>query len=70
MSRSGSTVNERTFLETLIRPGPGDSDWVPRTNLPLLAILPAGKERIHVFVTWNSMQSTCRIERMLPRTAG
>jgi hypothetical protein len=41
-SRAGSTTYDRTFMETFIRPGLGDSNWVSRTNYPLTCILPAG----------------------------
>lgn len=48
-TRPGSTVYDRTFMETFIRPGLGDSKWVSRTNFPLTGIPPAGEERIHLF---------------------
>ncbi len=69
-SRAGSTVYDRTFMETFVRPGPGYSNWVTRTNYPLTGIFPAGKEKIQFFVTRNYMQDSWHIERMLLRTDG
>ncbi|MEI6634959.1 MAG: exo-alpha-sialidase, partial [Planctomycetota bacterium] len=69
-SHAGSTVYDRTFMETFIRPGLGDSNWVSRTNYPLTGILPAGPGRIQMFVTRNSVQPTWHIERLLLRTDG
>jgi hypothetical protein len=69
-SHAGSTVYDRTFMETFIRPGLGDSNWVSRTNYPLTGILTAGPGRIQMFVTRNYMQPTWHIERLLLRTDG
>ncbi len=69
-SRAGSTVYDRTFMETFVRPGPGDSNWVSRTNYPLTGILPAGPDRIQIFVTRHYMQNSWHIERLLLRTDG
>jgi hypothetical protein len=69
-SRAGSTVYDRTFMETFIRPGPGASNWVTRTNYPLTGILPAGPNQIQMFVARHYMQDSWHIERMLLRTDG
>jgi hypothetical protein len=69
-TRAGSTAYDRTFLETFIRPGLGDSNWVSRTNYPLTGILPAGKGQMQLFVSRNYMQPTWHIERLLMRTDG
>jgi len=69
-SRAGSTVYDRTFMETFIRPGPGYGNWVSRTNYPLTGILPAGSDRIQLFVTRHYMQDSWHIERLLLRTDG
>jgi hypothetical protein len=57
-------------METFIRPGLGDSNWVSRTNYPLTGILPAGPGRIQMFVSRNYLQPTWHIERLLLRTDG
>ena len=69
-SRAGSTAYDRTFMEAFVRPGPGDANWVSRTNYPLTGILPAGPGRMQFFVTRNYMQPTWHIERLLLRTDG
>lgn len=69
-SRAGSTVYDRTFMETFVRPGLGDSNWVSRTNYPLTGILPAGPGRIQLLVARHYMQPTWHVERMLLRTDG
>ena len=69
-SRAGTTVYDRTFMETFVRPGPGASNWVSRTNYPLTGIFPAGPDRMMFFVTRHYMQPTWHIERLLLRTDG
>jgi hypothetical protein len=69
-ARSGTSEYDRTFLETFIRPGPGDSNWTSRTNYPLTGILPAGPGHMQLFVARNYMQPTWHIERLLMRTDG
>lgn len=69
-SRAGSTVYERTFMETFIRPGLGAGNWVSRTNYPLTGILPAGVENLQLFVARHYMQDSWHIERLLLRTDG
>jgi len=69
-SRAGTTVYDRTFLETFVRPGPGAENWTSRSNYPLTGILPAGPDRIQMFVSRRYLQNTWHIERMLLRTDG
>jgi hypothetical protein len=69
-SRAGSTVYDRAFMETFIRPGPGYGNWVSRTNYPVTGILPAGEGRIQMFVSRHYMQDTWHIERLFLRTDG
>jgi hypothetical protein len=69
-SRAGSTQYDRTFMEGFIRPGPGISNWVSRTNYPLTGILPSGKEKMMIFVSRHYMQESWYIERFLMRMDG
>lgn len=69
-SRAGSTQYDRTFMETFIRPGLGAENWVSRTNYPFTGILPAGPERIQIFVARHYMLSSWHAERLLLRTDG
>ena len=69
-SRAGSTQYDRTFMESLIRPGLGASNWVSRTNYPLTGVFPCGPDRMMFFVSRHYMQDTWHIERLLLRTDG
>ena len=69
-SRAGSPQYDRTFMESFVRPGPGASNWVTRTNYPLTGIHPCGPDRIMLFVTRHYVQHTWHIERLLLRTDG
>ena len=69
-SRAGSTVYNRTFMETFIRPGIGYGHWASRSNYPLTGILPADKEHVQVFVARRYTQEAWHIERLLLRTDG
>lgn len=69
-SRAGSTVYDRTFMESFIRPGIGYENWVSRTNYPLTGIFPAGKHQIQMFVSRHYMQRSWHIERLLLRADG
>ena len=69
-SRAGSTVYDRTFMQTFIRPGLGHGNWVSRTNYPVTGILPAGHAQIQLLVSRHYMQDSWHIERLLLRTDG
>ncbi|MBL9209143.1 MAG: hypothetical protein JNL92_01675 [Opitutaceae bacterium] len=69
-SRAGSEHYDRTFMEAFVRPGPGASNWVSRTNYPLTGILPAGTDRMMLFVARHYMQDSWHIERLTLRTDG
>lgn len=69
-TRAGSIEYQRTFMEALIRPGPGDSNWVSRTNYPLTGIFPYDAHRMMFFVNRNYLQDSWHIERLLMRIDG
>jgi hypothetical protein len=69
-TQAGSSRYDRTFMEALVRPGPGARNWVSRTNYPLTGIFPCGKERIMFWVSRHYMQETWHIERLLLRLDG
>jgi hypothetical protein len=69
-SRAGTTVYDRTFMETFVRPGPGVPNWASRSNYPLTGIFPCGEDRIMFWVTRQYMQDSLHIERLLLRTDG
>lgn len=69
-SRAGSTTYDRTFMEAFIRPGPGASNWVSRTNYPFTGILPCGAGEMMLFVARHYMQPSWHVERLLLRLDG
>lgn len=69
-TRAGSASYRRTFMEAFIRPGPGDGNWVSRTNYPLTGILPGGANQIMFFVNRHYLQDSWHIERLTLRTDG
>ena len=69
-ARAGTTQYQRTFMEALIRPGPGDGNWTSRTNYPLTGIFPYDASRMMFFVNRNYLQDSWHIERLLMRTDG
>ena len=69
-TRPGSTEYDRTFMEALVRPGPGPENWVSRTNYPLTGIFPHGEHGMMFWVTRHYMQETWHIEQMLLRLDG
>ena len=70
ISRSGSTLYDRTFMEGFIRPGPGAQNWVSRTNYPLNGIFPYGPDQIMFWIARHYMQDSWHIERLLLRLDG
>lgn len=69
-SRAGTTVYDRTFMETFVRPGLGSGNWVSRTNYPLTGIFPVDAATMAFFTTRQYMQDSWHIERLLLRTDG
>ena len=69
-TRPGSTEYQRTFMEALIRPGPGDSNWVSRTNYPMTGIFPISDSRMMFFVNRHYLQDSWYIERLTMRIDG
>ncbi|MCP5530363.1 MAG: hypothetical protein H7A44_07960 [Opitutaceae bacterium] len=69
-SRAGTESYQRTFMEALVRPGPGDGNWTSRTNYPLTGLFPDGPDRMMFFVNRRYLQDTWFIERLTMRTDG
>lgn len=69
LSTRGATVYDRTFMEAILRPGPGHQNWVSRTNYPALGILPLG-DQLAIYVQKNYGQPTAHLDRYTLRTDG
>ena len=69
-SRAGSTRYDRTFLESLVRPGPGAENWVGRSNYPLWGLVETGPAELSFYVNRHYMQPTWHVQRYTVRTDG
>ena len=69
-TRAGTTAYDRTFMETFIRPGLCDGDWVTRTNYALGGIVPYGEDRMLLYVGRRYLQRTWHVECLALRTDG
>jgi hypothetical protein len=69
-SRAGSTRFDRTFHEALVRPGPGDGNWVSRTNYPACGVVQTGPAEMSLFVQRHYGQKTAHLERLTLRLDG
>lgn len=68
-SRGGGRY-ERTFLEALLRPGPGWENWVSRTNYPALNLVPTGPTEMSLYVARHYGQRTAHLRRYAFRLDG
>ena len=70
MSSRGGNVYDRTFMEALIAPGIGWSNWVSRSNYPALNIVPTGPAEMSVYVNQNYAQPSACMHRYSMRLDG
>ena len=69
-TRPGTTRIDRTFVEALVRPGPGPENWVSRTNYPLRGVVQTGPAEMSFFVMRHYAQPSWHIERLTLRLDG
>ena len=72
LTKPGSTVFERPFMEAFLRPGPELGNWGSRNNYTSLsgAIIPTGPAEISFFVSRHHLQKDNYIQRISLRTDG
>ncbi len=70
LSSRGGNRYERTFLESLLRPGGDKQDWVARSNYLARGIVPTGDREMSVYVKRHFGQPTAYIERLTLRIDG
>lgn len=70
LTSRGGNHYQRTFLESLVRPGIGLENWVSRTNYSALGIVPTGESEMSIYVQKNYGQSTAHLQRYKIRTDG
>lgn len=69
-TRAGSTRFDRTFREAFVRPGPGDANWVSRTNYPACGIVQTGPTEMSFYVQRHYGQKSAHLERYTLRLDG
>jgi hypothetical protein len=69
-TRAGSTRFDRTFLEAFVRPGPGDGNWLSRTNYPACGIIQTGPTEISIYAQRHYGLKSAHLERLTLRIDG
>ena len=70
MTTRGGTHYDRTFMEALVRPGPGRRNWVTRSNFALRGVVPTGEREMSIYVSRHNTQDSGHIRRYTLRTDG
>ena len=70
MTSRGGNVYDRTFMESFIRPGIGWQNWVSRTNMPGLNVVPTGPNEMSIYVLCDYAQPTVHLRRFSMRLDG
>ncbi len=70
LSSRGGNRYDRTFLESLVRPGTDLRNWTARSNYPARGVVPTGPAEMSMYVQRNYGQQTHYLERMTFRTDG
>ena len=68
-SRAGNHYS-RTFMESLIRPGPDPGNWASRAGLTALGIVPTGPAEISLYKQAHYAQPSAHLVRYALRTDG
>ncbi len=70
LTSRGGNQYQRTFLESLVRPGMGLENWVSRANYSALGIVPTGDSEMSIYIQKNYGQPTAYLQRYKLRTDG
>jgi len=70
MSSRGGTHYNRTFMEALVRPGPGVEGWTARNNMPALGVVPTGEREIPMYIGKAYTHNNYHLRRYSLRTDG
>ena len=70
ISSRGGHVVDRQFLESLVRPGPGQENWVSRSNYAARGVVPTGDHEMSLYLSRNYGQPTAYLQRYTLRTDG
>lgn len=70
MTTRGSSVYERSFLSSFIRPGIGARNWVSRNNYPALGMIQTSPTEMSLYVNQDYAQPTAHLRRYSLRLDG
>lgn len=70
LTSRGGNVYDRTFLESLVRPGTDLKNWTARCNYPARGIVPTGPGEMSMYIQRAYGQPSAHLERMTFRTDG
>ncbi len=70
MTTRGGSHYDRTFMEGLIRPGPGPLNWVTRTNYALGGVVQTGPGEISLYLNRQNYHATWHVRRYRLRLDG
>lgn len=70
MTTRGGDRYDRTFMESFVRPGQGEANWVSRTNYPALGIVPTGENEMSLYVQRHYAQPSHHLQRLTLRSDG
>lgn len=70
LTSRGGDKYDRTFLESLVRPGTDLRNWTARSNYPARGIVPTGPYEMSMYIQRCYGQPSAHLERMTFRTDG
>lgn len=70
LTSRGGNKYDRTFLESLVRPGLDLRNWVARSNYPARGIVPTGPAEMSMYIQRDYGQPTAHLERRTFRLDG
>jgi hypothetical protein len=70
MTSRGGAGYDRTFLEAFFRPGRDPANWVSRSNMAALGVMPTGVDEMSIYYTQHYAQPTHHLLRTTLRLDG
>ena len=70
LSSRGGNVFDRSFMESFVRPGIGQENWVSRSNYAACGIVPTAEQEVSVYLSRNYGQPTAYLQRYTLRMDG
>ncbi|WP_221030411.1 hypothetical protein [Actomonas aquatica] len=70
MTSRGGTTYDRTFLQSLVRPGRDPLAWYARNNAPSTGIVPTGEQEMSFYTVTHYNHPTAQLRRQVLRRDG